>query len=295
MFDAKTEGRKRRDVGLHDVLMITYNRPTYTRLALRRLLDSCDSRMRVWLWHNGDHQDTLSVVRECSAHPAVHRFHVSEDNQFLTGPTNWFWQHADGQYLSKVDDDCLLPDGWGERLRRALDAAPELGVAGCWRFYEEDLDQSLVEKKLVNLPDGQRLMTHAHVQGSGYVMKRAVVESNGGLRERESFTRWCHRASGAGWLIGFPYPFVHEEHMDDARSTYYAYRTDEEFLANMPLSARRFGVRSLEEWRRRSAWIARQALEDRRPGYRHLGWRGRIDRGVDRLRTIMRRTEPWRG
>ena len=51
--------------------MVTYNRPDYTRLALTRLLETCDERMSVWLWHNGDHQPTLAVTRELSAHPAV--------------------------------------------------------------------------------------------------------------------------------------------------------------------------------------------------------------------------------
>ena len=32
-----------------DVLMITYNRPEYTRLSLERLLTSAPEEMRVWL------------------------------------------------------------------------------------------------------------------------------------------------------------------------------------------------------------------------------------------------------
>ena len=279
---------------MHDILMITHNRPGYTRLALHRLLESCDGEMRVWLWHNGDHQETLSVVREFATDPAVHQLHVSDENRMLREPTNWFWQHADGEYLSKVDDDCLLPDDWGATMRRALDAAPELGIAACWRFYDEDIDEALVRKKLVNLPGEQSFMTHAHVQGSGYVMKRAVLEALGGLRDDESFTGWCHRAGAAGWMVGHPYPFVHEEHMDDARSPFYAYQTDEEFLENMPLSAKRFGVRSLDEWRRRSVWLARQSLQDRRGGASHLGWRGRVHRGLARVQTLIRGAEPWR-
>ena len=42
-----------------DILMITYNRPEYTRLSLERLLATCDESMRVWVWHNGTDEETL--------------------------------------------------------------------------------------------------------------------------------------------------------------------------------------------------------------------------------------------
>ncbi len=87
-----------------DILMITHNRPDYTRLALRRLLDSCDETMRVWLWHNGDHAPTLEAVRGFAEHPRVHRFHVSPANKKLREPTNWVLAEGDGEYFAKVDD-----------------------------------------------------------------------------------------------------------------------------------------------------------------------------------------------
>ena len=92
-----------------DVLMITYNRPDYTRLALSELLARCDASMRVWVWHNGDDAETLALVRSFEDHPRFHRFHHSEQNVGLTAPTNWLLADATGAYLSKVDDDCVVP------------------------------------------------------------------------------------------------------------------------------------------------------------------------------------------
>ena len=107
-----------------DVLMITYNRPEYTRLALDRLLATGDENLRVWLWHNGAHEETLSVVREHLDHPCVWKFHHSRENAKLRDPTNWILQEGDSEYVSKVDDDCLVPEGWIEHSVRRLDVEP---------------------------------------------------------------------------------------------------------------------------------------------------------------------------
>lgn len=72
-----------------DVLMVTYNRPTYTRLSLEHLLDSCDESMRVWVWHNGNDQDTLDVVASMRGHARFHEFHHSPENQ-----RTWLWHRS---------------------------------------------------------------------------------------------------------------------------------------------------------------------------------------------------------
>jgi len=274
----------------HDILMITYNRPSFTQLALEQLLQTCDQYMRVWLWHNGTDVETLDVVRRLADHPNVHTLQVCEENKKLREPTNWFWASSDGAYLSKVDDDCLLPEGWGQKLRQAHEDAPSLGIVGCWRFYKQDFIPELAERKITELPGGHRLMTHHHVQGSGYVMKRAVVESLGPMPAGKSFPYYCCRAATAGWDVGWYYPFIHEEHMDDARSPYYPYHTDDEFLANRPLTAINDNVTSLEEWRARARWQARVLQEDRTLGRDHTGWRGSVRRLMRKIRARLHRT-----
>lgn len=231
-----------------DILMITYNRPHYTRLALTRLLETCDESMRVWLWHNGDHAETLAVAKELSTHPRVHRFHHSPENKRLREPTNWLFANADGAYVSKVDDDCLLPDGWADRLRDAHEAEPRFGVIGCWRFLPEDFDPALSEKKLASFAAGHRLLRNLWVEGSGYVAKRACVEACGPIRPRESFSSWCIRAAKAGFVNGWYYPFIWQEHMDDPRVPHTALKSDADLAGNLPLSAVNRGVRTLAQW-----------------------------------------------
>src|SRR5687768_244136 len=200
-----------------DILMITYNRASYTRLALTRLLETCDDRMRVWLWHNGDHLETLGVVKELSSHPRVHRFHHSVENRKLREPTNWCWSESNGEFLSKVDDDCLMPDGWADTLRRAHADVPEFGILGCWRFPDEDFVADVASRKIIAF-NGHRVMRNCWIEGSGYLMKRACVQKHGLLAADQSFTQYGMALARAGWVHGWYFPFLYQEHMDDPRS-----------------------------------------------------------------------------
>ena len=278
----------------HDILMITYNRPDYTRMSLGALLDSCDEKMRVWVWHNGTDAATLNVVKSFSEHPNFHHLEYCPENKKLREPTNWFWQNSDGQYLTKVDDDCLLPKGWGEELRSLHESSPKLGVIGCWRFYDEDYFPSAALRKTVDLPGGAKLMRNCWVQGSGYVMKRACFEQNGPLGPDESFAAYCIRLASKGWENGWPFPFIHEEHMDDPRSPFCEIKTDEDFLSNRPLTAVRCGILTLEDWGKRMQFSAK-IVQEASPDYRdYRGLRKAIRMLGSKIKKIAKPPEaPW--
>lgn len=240
-----------------DVLMITHRRPRYARMSLERLLRQADERTRVWLWHNGDDAETLAVAREFAGHPRVHRFHHSPENQRLKAPTNWLWRESEGAYVSKVDDDCLLPDDWLVKLRAAHAANPEFGVVGCWRFQPEDFVPRLAQRKIRAFAGGVELLVNCWVQGSGYLMKRACVERRGLLPDADPcFTKYCNRAAEAGFVNGFLYPFLYEDHMDDPRSPNTLLKCDDDIAEHAPLSAVRDGVTSLAVWQERVRWNA---------------------------------------
>jgi len=258
---------------MHDVLMITYKRAEFTKLSLRRLLESCDETMRVWVWHNGDDRDTLEVVRSFEQHPRFHRLQVSPANVKLREPTNWFWANSDGAYLSKVDDDCLVTDGWAQTLRSAHDCAPRLGLIACWLFYPEDYVAELAERKMATVNGGHRVMTHAFVQGSGYVMKRAVYQQLGPIKEQESFTTYGIRAAYHGWINGWYHPFIRHDHMDDARSPNYPFKNDEDFRKQLSLSKANFSISSIAQAQQFSRNLARRVQEEIIDPRNHFGWR----------------------
>ncbi len=272
---------------LTDILMITHNRPEYTALSLITLLNGCDSRTRVWIWHNGTDEATRSVVRSFSGHDRIGRIHFSETNEKLWKPTNWFWQETDATYVGKVDDDCLVPPGWSTTLREAHDAVPQFGVIGCSRLRNEDIVDELVQRKLERFEGGHAVMRNAWVAGSGYLMKRACITKHGPLQEGESFTGYCIRLARAGWINGFYHPFLFEDHMDDPRSPHTHYRTDADFQRLRPLTADAYGASTLSDWSasiKKNARLLQEAPIDARQFH---GWRRRLRRVRERLRRVM--------
>ncbi len=231
-----------------DILMITYNRAEYTKLSLKRLLDTCDESMRVWVWHNGTDERTLEVVASFRDHPRLFKFHHSVENRKLREPTNWLWSESKGDFVGKVDDDCLVPYHWAHKLRQALVDEQKFGVISCWHFFKEDFVSELANKKIKEYACGHRLMRNCSVGGSGYLMKRACVNKMGLLRPKQSFTDYCVKLAAKGWINGWYYPFLYQEHMDDPRAEHTLLKTDEDFQRYMPLTAKNFGVTSLEQW-----------------------------------------------
>lgn len=257
-----------------DVLMVTFDQAEYVRLTLPRLLESCDDGVRVWLWHNGTHAETLELSRSFAEDERVDRFHHSPDNQPLHVPINWLLENSSARFFSKVDDDCLVTPGWARTLIRAHDDVPELGVLGCWRFYDEDFDAQLSTPKIASYPGGHRVLRNFWVQGSSFVMRRECAARRGPLRAGQSFPQYC-TALGVqdGWVNGWYFPFVREEHMDDPRSPYTRFRTDADLQARPPLTARLNGVTTVAGWEaqvRRSARSVQAASLDPRD---YQGWR----------------------
>lgn len=276
-----------------DVLMITYNSPDHVRLSLPHLLSTCDESTRLWLWHNGEHEETLAVVKELAADPRVHRFHHSRENVRLTPPTNWLWAEADGTYVSKVDDDCLPEAGWIARLRAAHEANPDFGAIGSWRFRVEDFVPELAAPKIATFRGGHQLLRNHWVQGSGYLLPRAMVQRHGPLAPGQSFTRYCLELARAGAVNGWLYPFVREENLDDPRSPRTLFRDDADFRRRMPLTAQAMGITSVSQWARQeheSALSVQRASLDVR---RYFGWRWKAEQGRKRVRRLVRGRSSW--
>jgi len=276
-----------------DVLMITYNSPERVRISLPHLLSTCDESTRVWLWHNGDHEETLAVAAEYARDPRVHRFHHSRENVRLTAPTNWLWAEADGTYVSKVDDDCLPERGWIERLRDAHEANPDFGAIGCWRFLDEDFMPTLAARKIQVFRGGHSLLRNHWVQGSGYLLPLSMVRAQGLLGPGQSFTQYCIALARAGAVNGWAYPFIHEDNMDDPRSPNTLFTTDADLLRRMPLTAQALGIRTVAAWAQQeheSAVAVQRASLDLK---QYSGWRAKKQALRRRALQLVRGRRGW--
>jgi glycosyltransferase involved in cell wall biosynthesis len=276
-----------------DILMITFNSPDYVRLSLPRLLDSADEHTRIWLWHNGEDEETLAAVRGFAGDARVHRFHHSRENRKLREPTNWLWSESDADFVSKVDDDCLVQPDWLQVLRRPFTDFDGFGILGSWRFPDEDFDAELASRKIQEFPGGHRVLRNHWVQGSAYLLPRRLVCAQGLLGERQSFSQYCLDLARRGAVNGWYFPFVREDHMDDPRSAHTIFVDDDSFLRRMPLSAQAMGVTRLADWEdqmRQSAHLAQTASLDLRE---YSEWRSRRRAVSRRVRRLVRGRARW--
>ncbi len=276
-----------------DILMITYNRPKYTAISLKRLLETCDETMRVWVWHNGMDLETLEVVQSHRSHPRFYRFYHSQINKKLNEPTNWLWENAQGEFYSKVDDDCAVPYGWAETLRDAHVHNPSFGVIGCWHYLEEDIVPELVIKKVQRFEGGHQVMRNCWYGGSGYLMKRECYELLGPLRTGQSFTQYCIALARRGFVNGIYYPFLYQDHFDDPRSKHTQIKTDEDVRRWAPLSAIYNGIDTVEKWK---ALLMKDALNCQSAPYDpkyYSGWRSVIKKVGLRIQKMLGNKQKW--
>lgn len=265
------------------ILVITHNRPHYTRLCLTRLTETVPDNAGITIWDNASTRETVEAVRSFESHKAVERVVYNKTNDKLRGPTNWFWRNsADAELLSKVDDDCLMPALWCEKLTAAHKGIPNAGILGCWRFQPEDFTPEKALKKIVSYGP-HTLLRNCWVEGSGYLLKRRIIDEIGCLRPNETFTTWCIRAETKGYINGWYYPFLYQEHMDDPRAGHTSIKTDEDLMKLLPLSAAQYGVKTKEEWVSRLRDTAKRLQEYSLDPYDFIGMRSKIIRRLHSL------------
>ena len=263
--------------------MITYNRPEYTKLSLSRILDTFHHGLKLTIWDNGSDGETKKVIRAFRNHPAIERIIFNNKNDKLRKPTNWFWENSqDAELIGKVDDDCLVPENWCSVLGHAHRDIADAGVLGCWRFFPEDFRPKVAEKKIATFGK-HKIMRNCWVEGSGYLMKREVIDKLGVLKEKDSFTSYCIRAATKGYINGWYYPFLYQEHMDDPRSEHTGIRTEEDFKRLIPLSAQNFKINTKDEWQLRLRRSAQRLQECSIDPYDYIGWQARVKRKLFQL------------
>ncbi len=265
-----------------DILLITYNRPHYVRLTLPRLLETCRENDRVWIWHNGDDAETLAAAREHERHPNVATLRHSEENQLLRVPTNWFWEESDAPFVGKVDDDCLMPDGWIEHLLAYHRDYDKFGIISAWPFLESDFKEELGGRKVREFA-GREIMVNPWTGGSGYVAPRELIERNGPLQEGQNFSGYCIQAALKGYVNGWPVPLLCMDHMDDPRSPNTGLKSAEDFEKFAGLSAKRFGMESLDVLMERTLKAAREVQLAPVRAKDCVGMRARVRRLIRRF------------
>ncbi|MGB5749031.1 MAG: glycosyltransferase, partial [Desulfobacterales bacterium] len=143
-------------------------------------------------------------------------------NEGLPGPTNDFWSRADSELIGKVDNDTLVPPGWLERLVEAHQKIPKLAVVGGYHFRPEDFDDKSAHSRLYT-HHGIKILPDVHIGGCCYLMKKSIQKIFGPMKfnpalKIHGWTEYQNMLAGAGYIVGYLYPLIQLEYMDDPRS-----------------------------------------------------------------------------
>jgi hypothetical protein len=97
----------------------------------------------------------------------------------------------------------------------------------------------------------------------------------------------------AGWVIGWLYPFIMQEHMDDPRAPHTGLKTDADVLRSLPLTAQRNGIRTLADW----DGLMRRAARDLQASpielKYHTGWRHLLKKAAGRAKRAVGIQRQW--
>lgn len=245
-----------------DLVFITYNRLSYTKLALEQILADPNEEFSLTIWDNASTDGTVEYLKQQVSDPRIRDIHFSSSNIGQTAAVNAAWSRSKADLLGKLDNDCLVTPGWTRTLAQAHSDIDELGVVACWHFFEDDFDAARAADKIQTF-GRHRIFRHPWTCGTGLLVKNQTYRQLGPIESKAMTQYWLNMAS-AGYVNGFYYPLVYQEHMDDPKSSYSLIKNDVDFLnarqTTVGLAAGRYD--SLDgrfQWRQE---IIRNLLDD---------------------------------
>jgi len=251
-----------------DLVFITYNRLHYTKLALRSILANPDEAFTLTIWDNASTDGTVEYLKNEVNDPRIGDIHFSETNIGQTAAVNTIWSRSRADLLGKLDNDCLVTPGWTRPLAQAHLDIEKLGVVACWHFFEEDFDEQRAADKIQTFGD-HRIFRHPWTCGTGLLIKNDTYRRLGPIESKAMTKYWLNMAS-AGYINGFYYPLIYQEHMDDPKSRYAAIKNEADFEKARQTTVG-LGAGRYQDMEGRFGWrqeIVRNLLDDPYdPGY----------------------------
>lgn len=205
--------KPRHSGGLASIVMLSWNAPQFTKLALESIRAHTKYPYEIIIVDNGSEAETTDWLRTLT------------DAQVIFNPSNRGFAHgcnqgiaaASGDYVVLLNNDVVVTDGWLENLIAALERDPALGVTSC-RSNRVAGNQQVVDAVYNDLVEMQsyadrRRRDHAQtgylsdrVIGLCLCIDRVVLEQIGGIDERFGMGNFedddfCMRVRAAGYKI----------------------------------------------------------------------------------------------
>lgn len=278
-----------------DLVFITYNRLEYTKLALASVLAEPEEKFSLTIWDNASTDGTVEYLKKEVNDPRIADIIFSKENIGQTTAVNEVWCKSNADLLGKLDNDCLVTPGWTRILAQAHRDIENLGVIACWHFPLEDFDENAVVKagKIQRFGKHQ-ILRHPWTCGTGLLVKRDTVARFGLIQEKGTTMYWLKIAL-SGYVNGYYYPFIRQEHMDDPKSSHCMLKNDESIcrMRDVTFVLREHNINSMQDrWRRREI-VLKNLNSGPWEAKHYVGWRATL-RGVKRrVDNIIWRSQMW--
>jgi len=116
------------------------------------------------------------------------------------------------------------------------------------------------------------------------LLKRQTFERFGPIKE-DTTTKYWLRIALAGYVNGYYYPLVPQEHMDDPRSPHCLIRDDNRLqqLAEVTVVLQRHNIRTMKDRLKRRREVLRNLNQGPWDAKYYVGWRGKLRRAYGRF------------
>lgn len=262
-----------------DLLLVTFNRLEYTRLTLESILADPQEEFRLTIWDNHSTDGTVEYLKQEVHDRRIVDMVLSRENLGPTNAINRVWSQSEADLVGKLDNDCLVTPGWTRTLARAHEDVPQLGAVACWHFREEDFDERLAAPKIHSF-GRHRIFRHPYVCGSGFLMKRKTFTELGAceIGPDIGLTYYFVEMARRGYVNGWYYPLVLQDHMDDPFSKHTLLKTDEDImrLKEITFNLRNRNIETIEQriqWRQR---VLQDLLGGPWDVKYYVGWRAKL-------------------
>lgn len=210
-----------------DLSFVTYNRLEFTKLSLESILADKSENFSLIIWDNASSDGTAEYLKNEVNDPRIKEIFLSSNNIGQTAAVNQIWANSKADLVGKLDNDCLVSPGWTHLFAKAHEDIPNLGVVAMWHFFENDFDYARAKHKIETI-NGHNIFRHPWTCGTGLLIKRETFKRLGPITSKAMPQYWMKMAK-AGYINGFYYPLVFQEHMDDPKSSYCKIKDEKTF------------------------------------------------------------------
>jgi glycosyltransferase involved in cell wall biosynthesis len=262
-----------------DLVFITYNRLEYTKLALASVLADPTEEFSLTIWDNASTDGTVEYLKNEVCDHRIVDIVFSKENVSQTAAVNTIWSKSKADLLGKLDNDCIVTPGWTRILVQAHTDISNLGVVACWHYPPEDFDYERAKHKIQTFGK-HRIFRHPWTCGTGLLIKRETFRKLG-LIQNGATTQYWLKMAVEGYINGFYYPLVYQEHIDDPKSKHSHLRDEASYQAAKSVT---FNINSPGQETLAGRWRWRQDVLDNlfddpwNVEY-YIGWRSKL-RGI---------------